>query len=119
MKNKVLIVDDNESVLIIIKTLLEDAYDVCTASGYQDFINIFRKENPDVVVVDLKLGDGRGTDARNWLQQNGFEVPVILITGDLGDLPGKEWHGFVNYFQKPLKYERLLEAIELAILRSR
>lgn len=89
-----LIVDDNESFLEIVRGLLEQEglSVVGVASTYADALPLFEASRPDVVLVDIFLGDESGLKLAQRLAENGQGNPatVILISthaeADLADL---------------------------------
>jgi CheY-like chemotaxis protein len=86
-----LIVDDNESFLEIVRGLLEreGLNGVSVASSYADALRLFEALRPDVVLVDIFLGDESGLKLARRLAE-GKRATVILISthteADLGDL---------------------------------
>ena len=66
MKPKALVVDDNENNLTLEKDLLEVAgFEVFVAENAASGIDIARKERPDVIIMDVRLPDMRGSEPRN------------------------------------------------------
>ena len=91
MDTRYLIVDDNESFLEIVRGLLEreGLNGVSVASSYADALRLFEALRPDVVLVDIFLGDESGLKLARRLAE-GKRATVILISthteADLGDL---------------------------------
>ena len=91
MDTRYLIVDDNESFLEIVRDLLEreGLNGVSVASTYVDALRLFETLRPDVVLVDIFLGDESGLKLARRLAE-GKRATVILISthaeADLGDL---------------------------------
>ena len=91
MNTRYLIVDDNESFLEIVRGLLEreGLNGVSVASTYVDALRLFETLRPDVVLVDIFLGDESGLKLARRLAE-GKRATVILISthaeADLGDL---------------------------------
>jgi DNA-binding NarL/FixJ family response regulator len=86
-----LIVDDNASFLRAVRLLLErDGITVVgVASTSAEALQRERELQPDVVLVDVRLGDESGTDLVRRLTQAGSKATVILIsTHDESDFPG-------------------------------
>jgi len=71
MGKKVLIVDDNVNNLMLEKDLLEVAgFEVFISENASGGIALARKENPDVIIMDVRLPDMRGTEAARILRQD-------------------------------------------------
>ena len=91
MDTRYLIVDDNESFLEIVRGLLEQEglSVVGVASSYADALPLFETSRPDVVLVDIFLGDESGLKLARRLAE-GKRATVILISthseADLADL---------------------------------
>jgi len=86
MKKKALVVDDNGSNLMLEKDLLEVAgFEVFVAESASNAIAIVRKEKPDVVLMDVRLPDMRGSEAAMILRQNKetSEIPIIFVTASV------------------------------------
>ena len=86
MKKKALVVDDNEKNLMLEKDLLEVAgFEVFEAENATDGMTIARKEKPDVIVMDVRLPDMRGTEAVRILRQGKetSDIPVVFVTASV------------------------------------
>jgi two-component system sensor histidine kinase ChiS len=85
MKKKVLFIDDDPTILLISKLMLEDlGYDVLTAEGGLIGIEILKKSNNiDLILLDLMMPDIYGIDVLKWIKkdQKFKHIPVILQTG--------------------------------------
>nr|WP_020406505.1 response regulator transcription factor [Hahella ganghwensis] len=65
MKTRILVVDDHPIFRAGLKNILnlEDKLEVCWEAGtVADALELFRKERPDFIILDLNLGDGSGLD---------------------------------------------------------
>ena len=86
MKKRVLVVDDNGKNLILEKDLLEVAgFEVFVAENAADGIAIVRKEKPDVVIMDIRLPDMRGSEAARLLREDKETsgIPIVFVTASL------------------------------------
>ena len=86
MRKKALVVDDNGNNLLLEKDLLEVAgFEVFVAENAADGIAIARKEKPDVIVMDVRLPDMRGTEAVRILRQGKetSDIPVVFVTASV------------------------------------
>ena len=78
---KILVVDDDQNVLKVIKMRLEARdYQVATATEAKQPVEMARQEVFDLALVDLKLGDGDGITLMEGLQQINPEMPIIIFT---------------------------------------
>jgi len=86
MKKKALVVDDNKSNLMLEKDLLEVAgFEVLEAENAADGIGIVRKEKPDIIIMDVRLPDMRGTEAARILREDKEtrDIPIIFVTASV------------------------------------
>ncbi len=85
-KPKLLVVDDDESILLSMKWAFARDYEVFLASGRQDALEIFRSERPPLVTLDLGLppdpqGVEEGFLTLNSLVEEDPYVKVIIVSG--------------------------------------
>jgi CheY-like chemotaxis protein len=86
MKKKALVVDDNANNLLLEKDLLEVAgFEVFVAENATSGIAIAGKEKPDVIVMDVRLPDMRGTEAARILRQDKetHDIPIVFVTASV------------------------------------
>ena len=86
MVQKVLIVDDNGNNLMLEKDLLEVAgFEVFEAENATDGIAITRREKPDIVIMDVRLPDMRGSEAARILRQDPETslIPIVFVTASV------------------------------------
>ena len=86
MQIKVLVVDDNKNNLLLEKDLLELAgFEVLEAENGTSGIAIAIRERPDVIIMDVRLPDIRGTDAAKMIRQNEAtnNIPVVFVTASV------------------------------------
>lgn len=86
MKKKVLIVEDNEKNMILEGDLLEVAgFEVLKVVTAKLGIELARKEKPDVIVMDVRLPDIRGTEAVKILRQykETSDIPIVFVTASV------------------------------------
>jgi two-component system, cell cycle response regulator DivK len=86
MKKKILVVDDNANNLMLEKDLLEVAgFEVFQAEKAIDGIIIARREKPDVIIMDVRLPDMRGSEAARVLRQDKEtrDIPIIFVTASV------------------------------------
>src|SRR5437764_13774737 len=80
--HKVAVVDDNADNRLIIRTILEDQYDIIEFASGLDAIAGFRKDKPDVVILDISLPEMDGTEILRRLRDDAqlHDLPVIALT---------------------------------------
>jgi CheY-like chemotaxis protein len=86
MGKRALIVDDNGNNLILEKDLLEVAgFEVLISENASGGIAIAKKEKPDVIIMDVRLPDMRGTEAARILRQDKgtHNIPIVFVTASV------------------------------------
>jgi len=86
MRKKALVVDDNGNNLMLEKDLLEVAgFEVFVAENASSGIAIARKEKPDIIIMDIRLPDMRGTEAARILRQDKetSNIPIVFVTASV------------------------------------
>ena len=86
MKKKALIIDDNANNLLLEKDLLEVAgFEVFEAENANLGIAIARKEKPDIIIMDVRLPDMRGSEAARILRQDKetSDIPIVFVTASV------------------------------------
>jgi two-component system cell cycle response regulator DivK len=86
MKKKVVVVDDNGSNLMLETDLLvDDGFEVFEAENVAQGIALTKREMPDVIVMDVRLTDMRGTEAAGILRQDKEtrDIPIVFVTASV------------------------------------
>lgn len=80
-KDKILIVDDEEVILMLYKEELEEeGYDVTTTSDGYKLLEKIETEKPDLVVLDIKMAEYNGLDLLQDIRKKFYNIPVILCS---------------------------------------
>jgi DNA-binding response OmpR family regulator len=78
---KVLVVDDEKNILKLYQAELQDeGYTVVTASSGKEAIEVFEKENPDIVTLDILMPDMDGIQVLRQIKEKKPRTPVIMLT---------------------------------------
>ncbi len=117
MKKKVAIVEDNPDNRELVRYILSDAYDVLEYDTGQHAIEGFRRNRPDLVLLDISLPQMDGPEIVRIIRsdQNLSSTPVIALTAHAmrGDREKYLAVGFNDYITKPILDEgALLKKIE-------
>ena len=86
MKKRALIIDDNRNNLTLEKDLLEVAgFEVFVAENAAVGIAIAKKEKPDIIIMDVRLPDMRGTEAAKILRQDKetCDIHIVFVTASV------------------------------------
>ena len=114
----ILIVDDEPDIREVLAISLQDTgYRTVEAENAAQAFEAFQKENPQIVVTDIKMPGGDGIELLRKIKHENPETEVIMITG----------HGDMNLAIRSLKYEATdfitkpinVDALEIALRRAR
>ena len=119
MPKKILLVDDEPEILEICRDYLKaSGYDVVTAKdGLQGFSS-FRREKPDLVVLDWMMPEMDGIDVCRAIRREG-NVPIIMLTARVEEtdkLIGLEL-GADDYMTKPFSPRELVARVKVVLRR--
>ena len=102
----VAVVDDNSDNRLIIRTILEDQYEIEEFATGTDAIQAFRQRRPDVVILDISLPEMDGTEILRLIRNDPRlrDLPVIALTAHamVGDREKYLNAGFDDYVAKPI-----------------
>jgi FixJ family two-component response regulator len=118
----VFIVDDDISVRESLESLIGfSGWKAEAFSSGREFLERPRADCPTCLLLDVSLPELNGLDIQNLVSTDRPDMPIIFITGH-ADIPmtvRAMKAGAAEFLTKPLDDERLLEAIDAAIERSR
>ena len=123
MRLRVLAVDDNKNNLMLEQDLLELAgFEVFGAGNAADAITIARREKPDVIAMDVRLPDMRGSEAARILRQDEEtrDIPIVFVTASVMPEGKKELKGITNtgFIGKPIDTRTFAEQIRCFCVRD-
>ena len=119
---KVLVVDDEESVVVTIKAILQlDGYDVATTTSAAEARKMVRDQEFDLVLTDLRLEDGDGLEVLRAVREHFPETVTIMLTGyaSLESAIQALRVGAYDYLVKPSEVEELRSTVARGIERRR
>ncbi|MCX7012129.1 MAG: response regulator [Candidatus Sumerlaeota bacterium] len=120
MAKRILAVDDENDVLLVIKTaLMSEGYDVDTASNGPDALEKIQQLAPDLIVLDVMMPGMTGFEvlAKVKADPKTCRIPVIMVTGVSERAKIKEAlsSGTDYYIVKPFEFQDLLNKVNLAL----
>ncbi|MDD4355653.1 MAG: response regulator [Smithellaceae bacterium] len=118
MKGKILIVDDEKSVRELFTGVFTDEnYEVVTTEDGNQALDILKRDNIDVIFLDLKLFGMNGIDLCRQIRETKPMSMIFAITGwsPLFEIEECRQAGFDDYFEKPLDMDMLMDAVADAI----
>lgn len=117
MPSKILLVDDErEYVQTLSERLILREMDSVVAYDGETALDIIQKDDPEVIIVDLKMPGIDGFDVLRKVKESRPDIEVIILTGHGNDADGRRCMemGAFAYLQKPLDINELSETIKAA-----
>ena len=120
MNRTILVVDDDKKIVDLVSLYLKrDGYSVLTAYDGRQALDLARRKQPDLVVLDLLLPELSGTDVCRLLRAES-RVPIIMLTARSTDddkLAGLDL-GADDYVTKPFNPRELVARIRAVLRRA-
>lgn len=117
----VFVVDDDQAVRDSLQQLLQAVgLRVQTYGSARDFLAVYRPDTPGCLVLDIRMPGMGGLDLQAQLVQEGVQLPIIFLTGH-GDVPAAVRAlkaGAMDFLQKPVNSQSLLDLVQQAIRRD-
>jgi two-component system, NtrC family, response regulator AtoC len=114
---RVLVVDDEENIRLVLRTLLKrHGYEVETAPGGDEALGLVESFGPDVVITDVRMPRMGGMDLLSTLRAKGNDATVIVMSayGNLDQAIDAIKAGAYDYIQKPFKPDEVVLALRKA-----
>jgi DNA-binding response OmpR family regulator len=108
----ILVVDDEVNLRRTVARVLQRAgFEVTTAGSGREGLELLSAHTFDLVYMDIRMPDMNGLDTLKSIHSTFPQLPVILFTGqpDVHSAVVALRHGALDYLQKPLKPELLIE----------
>jgi two-component system cell cycle response regulator CpdR len=114
---KILIIDDEPYILLMLKKMLEKAgYEVDLAANGREGLELFVKESADLVITDIIMPDKEGLELILEMKKLSPELKIIAISGG-GRISPESYlecarhFGAERVFQKPFRQQELVSAV--------
>ena len=120
VRHKILLVEDEPGLAESIAFALEiEGFDVISAATGRDGVNLARKSNPALVLLDIMLPESSGLDVCRQIRAES-DVPIVMLTArdsEADKVAGLEL-GADDYVTKPFSMRELIARIRAQIRRS-
>jgi two-component system alkaline phosphatase synthesis response regulator PhoP len=113
VSTRVLIADDSETILLLLRTRLEmEGYEVITAADGVEVIEAMQRDSepkPEILLLDAMMPRKSGIDALRELRAGGVDTPVLIVSAhqdemDAGAATDVEVSGYIT---KPIDFDQL------------
>lgn len=119
---RILVVEDVEFNRDLIVQLLEDEYEILTATNGAEGIEVAERERPDLILMDLSLPVIDGWEATRRIKANASlqDIPIIALSAHAmkGDEDRARQSGCDDYLSKPLDEDLLFQKLAKLLGRS-
>ncbi len=108
--SKILVVDDEVKACELLKRFLEmKGYEVITSNNGEDAIEKVKNENPDAMLLDIRMPGMEGTEVLRRVREFDKDVGIIMVTAVKEEAIGKEAieAGADEYITKPIDFNYL------------
>lgn len=119
--NKILIIEDDLSIVELLKLYLEQAdYDIIVASNGETGLELYYNEQPDCILLDLMLPEMDGFEICRMIRLDDSSTPIIMLTGkgESYDIIKGLNTGADDYVVKPFNPNELMARIQSVLRRS-
>ncbi len=119
MPGKILIIDDEPDMLIMLEMLITDKtpHEVVSTNNPLEIEELLSKNEFNLVITDLKMPMMDGIEILEMVKNKDADIPVIVITA-FGTLEAAEeavHRGAYDFITKPFRKEQILVALERAL----
>lgn len=119
---RILVVDDENDILLIVRTALKDEYEIDTATNGPDALEKMEETPPDLVILDLMMPEMDGMEVLERIRTDSrsARIPVIFLTGvsERSRIREALDKGTQYYIVKPFKHQDLLNKVALALTEA-
>ena len=115
---RILIVEDDITFSTMLKSWLgKKGFDVSTASNISKAKKSIDTQTPDIILSDLRLPDEDGTQLLIWMNENGVNIPFIIMTSyaEIQTAVLAMKLGANDYISKPINPDELLKKLDEAL----
>lgn len=121
MRPIIYLLDDDPLALWTLQTMVAEVdAEVRSFDSAQRFIQSYRPSACECLVMDLEMPEASGLDVQQWLREHGAVLPIIFVSGRGGVRTAVTamQHGALDFLEKPVHAEVLLERVRRALERS-
>ena len=123
-KGKVLVVDDEVNITQILEfSIGSEGYEVLSASNGEEAVEKARREQPDLIILDIMMPRIDGYETCRILKANPLtkNIPVVLLTAKGRDIDKRLGYevGATDYIIKPFSPGKLIERIHELLVNAR
>jgi DNA-binding response OmpR family regulator len=116
MKKKILVVDDEKSICLLLENFLSQDYDVVSINDGLEALEWLEENLPDLIISDIQMTKMDGYEFLTNVRQKGFtrHTPIIMLSGKSESKERIKCYklGAQDYLTKPFNPEELEELVK-------
>lgn len=116
MKKKILVVDDEKSICLLLENFLSQDYDVVSINDGLEALGWLEENLPDLIISDIQMTKMDGYEFLTKVRQKGFtkHTPIIMLSGKSESKERIKCYrlGAQDYLTKPFNPEELEELVK-------
>lgn len=117
MPKKILVVDDEQNIRLLLRTILElEGFDVVLASNGKDAVDVLKKEKPALMITDIMMPEMDGWELMKKVRDDlKSDIPIIALTvrsDPLSEKLSKQKYGVKAYLTKPFDKKQLVAEVK-------
>jgi two-component system alkaline phosphatase synthesis response regulator PhoP len=115
MSEKILLLDDNKDLLLIVQIILKgQGYDTVQAGSIEEGLLKIRIHKPSLILMDVYIKDEDGRELCSKLKQDAdtASTRIIMMSGIESDTDQLYQIGADDFMQKPFDYDDLLNRVQ-------
>ena len=118
MKPKILLVDDEVGPREMLKMVLNDMYDVTTASSVNQALQLYKQTQPSIIITDLRMPGKDGIQLAKEIRAYDQVVEIILFTGygDVQQARDSMQVGINDFIQKPASVDTIKNVVSRSLI---
>jgi len=125
MEKKILVVEDSSVMQNLVKKIFAQLdYSITPAKNGKDALEILKKEDFDVVLMDINMPVMDGMECTRQIRKlkdpGKSQLPIIAITGNAKNYSWEDFEkaGINKYMQKPLDFDELVESVNSFLIQK-
>ena len=112
-RSRVLVVDDDNSILDTVTAILSgEGYQVMAAAGGQEALSLVRTWHPTLVLLDMRMPLMDGWAVARSLHETGLHVPIVVMTAAESARRWADEIGAAGHLAKPFTLDELINCVE-------
>ena len=122
-KRTIMIVDDHETIQLVVSNMLRDDFNIITRSNGLEALAYFRNNQfPDMIILDMAMPKLAGLDFLTNIRSSGIykDIPVIILSGNVESMELEQCKkiGIDGFIKKPFSPEDLKNTIKKALKQT-